>query len=167
MINGYTLLTGDRFISSSSLRLFTDAAGSKGFGLTHGQHWAYGPFSSKVQQFHINILELYPIALAVKLFGLNWHNKNILFISDNLSIVYCLNKQTSKDPVIMRLIRFIVLEGLRHIFCFRAKHIGTKENSICDKLSRFQVQEALAEAPYLELGPMRVPGSLSPETLLL
>ena len=61
----------------------------------------------------------------------------MLFISDNLSIVSCINKQTSKDKVMMRILRIIVLEGLKHNFCFAAKHITSKQNAICDKLNRF------------------------------
>jgi hypothetical protein len=32
------------------------------------------------------------------LFGNQWKNQNILFLCINLAIVYCLEKQTSKDP---------------------------------------------------------------------
>ena len=47
----------------------------------------------------------------------------MLIISDNLSIVFCLNKQTSKDKLIMRLLKITVLERLKYKFCFVAKHI--------------------------------------------
>ena len=165
--NGRTILTDDRFISSNSLQLYTDSAQSRGFACIFQQFWAYGAFSDKVKKFHINILELYPIALAVFLFGHHWRNRNVLFISDNLSIVYCINKQTSKDKIIMRLLRIIVLESLRHNFCFAAKHITSKQNSICDKLSRFQIAEAKAEAKYLQKLPVQIPAHLIPDTLLL
>ncbi|XP_053376993.1 uncharacterized protein LOC128547809 [Mercenaria mercenaria] len=165
--NGCTLLTNDRFISSAQLNLYTDAAGTKGFGITHETSWAYGIFSTKVRKLHINILELYPIAVAVMLFGKQWSNKNILFVCDNLAIVYCLQKQTSKDPIIMKLIRLIVLQSLEHNFCFTSKHIPSKENSVCDKLSRFQIEEALVEAPYLQNRPLHIPDDLSPDALLL
>ncbi|WAR01576.1 LOW QUALITY PROTEIN: DPOL-like protein, partial [Mya arenaria] len=120
--NGCTLLTGDRFISSDTLHLHTDAAGSK----------------------------------AVFLFGKSWHNKNILFICDNLAVVHCLNSQTSKDPVMMKLIRIIVLQALEHIFCFRSKHIPTAHNTMCDLLSRFQVEKALRLAPHLDPIPLPI-----------
>ena len=165
--NGVTLLTNDRFISSQTLNLHTDAAGSKGFACTHMSDWTFGSFPSSIKSHHINILELYPIALAVFIFGPNWTNKNILFICDNLSVVHCLNKQSSKDPVMMKLIRIIVLKALDYNFCFRAKHITTTDNYICDKLSRFQVEEALALGPHLSKVPVPLPLAMSPWVLLM
>lgn len=164
--NGVTLLTKDRFISSRTLKLHTDAAGSKGFACTHLSNWTYGIFPTPTKKLHINILELYPIALAVAIFGCHWENKNILFICDNLSVVHCLNKQTSKDPQMMSLIRTIVLQALQFNFCFKAKHLSTKDNYICDKLSRLQVAEALCQAPHLNKVPVAIPIQMSPWTLL-
>ncbi|WAQ99023.1 hypothetical protein MAR_023396 [Mya arenaria] len=164
--NGCTLLTGDRFISSDTLHLHTDAAGSKGFGCTHMSSWTYGVFTEKTKSHHINILELYPITLAVFLFGKSWHNKNILFICDNLAVVYCLNSQTSKDPVMMKLIRIIVLQALEHNFCFRSKHILIAHNTVCDLLPRFQVEKALRLAPHLDPNPLPIPHHVSPLSLL-
>ena len=123
--NGCTIITGDKFISSNTLQLHTDAAKSKGFACIFQEFWAWGAFSDYVKHFHINVLELYPITLAVYLFGSHWQNKNILFICDNMSIVHCLNNQTSKDKTIMRMLRIIVLESLKHNFCFASKHISS------------------------------------------
>ncbi|WAR22977.1 LOW QUALITY PROTEIN: hypothetical protein MAR_036646, partial [Mya arenaria] len=160
--NGCTLLTGDRFTTSTTLKFFTDAAGSKGFACTHGSSWTFGIFPQKVKQHHISILELYPIALAVTMFGHLWQNINICFICDNMAVVYCLNKQSSKDKTMMKLIRNIVLSALENNFCFQAKHISTKKNTICDLLSRLQVQEALALAPHLNKTPLPLPIKMSP-----
>ena len=74
--------------------------------------WAFGAFSDKMKILHINVLELYPITLAVHLFGDQWRNRNILFLCNNLCIVNCLNKQTSTNSLIMRMIRIIVLQSL-------------------------------------------------------
>ncbi|XP_052796973.1 uncharacterized protein LOC128229245 isoform X1 [Mya arenaria] len=164
--NGCTLLTGDRFTTSTTLKLFTDAAGSKGFACTHGSSWTFGIFPQKVKEHHINILELYPIALAVNMFGHLWQNTNICFICDNMAVVYCLNKQSSKDKTMMKLIRNIVLSALENNFCFQAKHISTKKNTICDLLSRLQVQEALTLAPHLNKTPLPLPIQMSPLALL-
>ena len=67
----------------------------------------------------------------------------------------------------MRLLRIIVLEGLKHNFCFAAKHITSKQNAIFDKLSRFQVAEAKAEAKHLQENPVPIPTHLLPDSLLL
>lgn len=164
--NGCTLLTGDRFISNQTMNLFTDSAGSKGFGIVYSNEWTFGCFPLQIQQLHINILELDPIALAVVMFGHLWSGTNVLFISDNLSVVYCLNKQTSKDKIMMKLIRFIVLKALKYNFCFKSKHISSSTNIICDKLSRLQVKEALQLAPHLNKCPAAIPLSMTPWLLL-
>ena len=164
--NGCTLLTRDRFISSKTIHLHSDAAGSKGFGCTHLSSWTFGEFPEFAKRHHINILELYPIALAVFMFGHTWCNKNILFICDNMAVVHCLNNQTSKDPVMMNLIRIIVLKALELNFCFKSKHISTTNNSVCDKLSRFQIEEALRLAPHLDQYPTPIPYQMSPAKVL-
>ena len=124
-------------------------------------------FSDRVKPLHINIIELYPIALAVYLFGHHWRNRNVLFKTDNLSIIYCLNKQTSKDKITMILLRIIVLEGLKHNYYSAAKPITSKQNAICDKLIQFQVAEAKAEAKHLQKNPVLIPLHLIPDSLLL
>lgn len=141
--NGCTVLTGDRFVSSSSLQLHSDAAGSRGFACTYLSSWTFGSFPDKVKYHHINTLELYPIALAVFLFGHLWQDKNILFICDYMAVVHCLNKQTPKDRHMMKLLRIIVLGALSCNFIFKSSHISTHQNTICDKLSRLQVDDAL------------------------
>lgn len=165
--NGCTLLTKDRFVSSLTLKLYSDAASTKGFACIHNKSWTFGAFPSLVKHHHINVLELYPIALAVQIFGHHWTNKNICFVCDNLAVVYCLNKQTSRDPTLMKLIRVIVLKALEYNFCFRSTHIASSRNILCDKLSRFQVDEALALAPSLDRIPTPIPLTMSPSRLLL
>ena len=84
--NGCTIITDDMFISSNTLQLHTDAVRSKGFACIFQEFWAWGAFSDSVKQFHINILELCPITLAVYLFSSFWQNKNILFHYENTPI---------------------------------------------------------------------------------
>ena len=70
--NGCTIITGDKFILSNTLQFNTDAAKCKGFTGFLQQFWAWGAFSDSVEQFHKKVLELYPITLAVYLFGSHW-----------------------------------------------------------------------------------------------
>ena len=88
-------------------------------------------------------------------------------ICENLSIVHYLNSQTNKDKTIMRMPRIIVLESLKYNFCFASKHISSKSNIICDKLSRFQIAEAKALAKHLIEEPEIIPPEVSPDSMLL
>ena len=115
----------------------------------------------------IYVLKLYPITLAIYLLVSRWRNKNILFICDNMSIVHCLNYQTSKDKTMLRMLRIIVLESLKYNFCFDSKYISYISNIICDKLSRFQTTEAKSLAKHLKDEPEEVPPRFPPKSVLL
>lgn len=165
--NGRTLLSDQQFLSSDTLQLYSDAAGSIGFACMYRNEWACGLFTDEVKKIHINTLELYPITLAVCLFGKLWQNRNILFMCDNQCIVHCLNKQTSKNKIIMKLIRKIVLQSLKFNFCFASKYISSKNNFVLDKLSRFQIVEARKVAPHMNPDPHPIPDELLPQNILL
>lgn len=50
-------------------------------------------------------------------------------------------KQTCKDTRLLQMVRFMVLQCLKHNIVFRAKHIPGKSNVLADSLSRLQVAE--------------------------
>ncbi|MES9881803.1 MAG: reverse transcriptase domain-containing protein [Sedimenticola sp.] len=125
--NGRSVFLNDRFLSSRTLSLYTDAAASLGFGAVYGSHWLYGPFPAEWQGFNITFLELYPIVLAVNVWGSLWRNHCVRFYTDNLALVHILNKQTSKDKQIMKLVRSLVLACLHFNVLFRSSHVpGTR-----------------------------------------
>jgi hypothetical protein len=55
---------------------------------------------------------MYPIILAVELCAAEIQNKHIQFHCDNIAIVYAINKQTAKDPNLMKLVRRLVVQAL-------------------------------------------------------
>jgi hypothetical protein len=57
---------------------------------------------------------------------------------DNIAVVYIINKQTSKDPTIMILVRRLVLPILKFNILFKASHIAGIKNIAADQLSRLQ-----------------------------
>lgn len=141
--------------------MFTDASGSLGFAAVLGSKWfALGwekvPGLTKCQ---IAIKELFPIVVALELWGTVLRNKKIPFMTDNMAIVYAINKQTCKDKGLMKLIRRLVLQALSHNILFRAKHIAGKSNTLADHLSRFKFQEAFQVAPHLNRTQTNVPNS--------
>lgn len=160
--NGKSVLLPEIWSSSDKELLFTDASGSLGFAAVLGSKWfALGwekvPGLTKCQ---IAIKELFPIVVALELWGTVLRNKKILFMTDNMAIVYAINKQTCKDKGLMKLIRRLVLQALSHNILFRAKHIAGKSNTLADHLSRFKFQEAFQVAPHLNRTQTNVPNSL-------
>ena len=73
------------------------------------------------------------------MWGHAWANKSVCFFTDNEALVPIINKQTSRDPHTMALIRPLVLACLRFNINFAACHIPGRFNIFADKLSRSQV----------------------------
>ena len=132
-----------------------------GFAAILGSDWFVGHWIEEHQTYQIAIKELFPIVLALEIWGPILANKKILFFSDNMAVVEIINKQSSKDKTLMRLIRRLVLCALQYNIVFRAKHIAGKLNVIADKLSRFKFQEAKKVAPWLKLQPTNIPSHLN------
>ena len=63
------------------------------------------PWPEEFGSFHIDILELFPIVLAVETWGRTMTNRRILFLSDNEATAFVLNKMSSKDSIMMKLVR--------------------------------------------------------------
>ena len=93
---------------------------------------------------YISVLELYPIVLGVHLWATQLKNKQVLFYSDNESIVHVINKQTSKHKGLLALVRQLVLICLSQNIYFRARHVPGRHNVLADSLSRLQVERFLS-----------------------
>ena len=74
-----------------------------------------------------------------------------------------INKQTSKEPSIMTLLRKLVLTCLRFNILFVARHVAGRDNTLADKLSRLQITEFHRLASWCQNCPTTVPNSISPE----
>lgn len=161
--NGKSLFLDEKFLSSLTMNLFTDAAQSKGFAGIYGSKWFYGCFPDNWKSLNIMTLEFYPIVLAVEIWGSLWQNHSILFFTDNEALVSVINKQTSKDKVVMKMVRCLVLKCLQLNVLFRAKHIPGKKNVQADCLSRLQVEEFRKKAPYAQKDPCFIPDMWQPQ----
>jgi hypothetical protein len=159
--NGRSVLLPDIWSSSDKELLFTDASGSLGFAAVLGTDWfALGWGEVLNFEYQIAIKELFPIVLALEIWGPRLANKKILFLTDNMAIVHAINKQTCKDKTLMKLIRRLVLTALTHNILFKAKHIAGKTNTLADHLSRFKFQEAFRIAPHLRPMQTEIPRDL-------
>ena len=159
--NGRVLCLPVKWDDSDALHLYTDASGLA-YAAILGASWIQGDFPSSWADVNIAIKELLPIVLAVRLWGSRISNKRILFLTDNQAVVSIINNQTSKDPVMMSLVRSLVVSTLTHNILFAAKHIPGKSNTIADLLSRSQVGQAQAKAPWLDTSQHQVPPDFLP-----
>ena len=160
--NGKSMFLQDRFLTSDVISLYTDAAASLGYGAVYGSYWFYGEFPPHCRNLNITLLELYPIVLAINVWGHLWKNHCVRFYTDNLALVYILNRNTSKDKDIMRLVRCLVLACLRYNVLFQSAHVSGSKNVLADTLSRLQVQEFQRLSPTSRRSPTVIPATLLP-----
>ena len=152
--------------NSNDLNLFTDAS-SKACGAVYKSSWFMIPFPLSWQNKNIAFLELYPILVALLVFGQDMNNSRVCFHTENQAISHVINKQSSKDKEIMKLIRPLVLCCMNHNISFKAKYIPGVTNVLPDRISRFQVTSHLLRKHRMSLQPTAVPRDLLPENFSL
>ncbi|KAK3086988.1 hypothetical protein FSP39_000072 [Pinctada imbricata] len=153
--NGKGLILEDKWKSSETLNLYTDAS-NLGFGAVFNDQWFYHAWHASWENYHITIKELFPIVLALEVFAAQIANSKIIFHSDNLAVVHIINKQTSKDKTIMKLVRRLVVCILKHNVVFKACHIPGVLNVAADKLSRLQVQQFVQLYPHMARNQVKI-----------
>ena len=163
--NGRSFFLDELTVSSDSLRLFTDSAGSIGYGAVCGNSWFYGTWPDVWLQYNITTLELYPIVAAIVTWGAAWKNRSVCFYTDNEAVVAIINKQTSRDAAVMTLLRKLVLCCMQFNILFTAKHVAGRDNILADRLSRLQVAQFRKLAPWAADRPTMVPRQISPAGL--
>ena len=159
--NGKTLFLSTTKHSSLSLNLFTDAS-KMACAATFGKKWFVIEFPDDWKTKNIAFLEFYPIIVPIQIFGIEMANKYVNFSCDNQAIVCLINKQTCKDPEIMKLTRHLVLTAMQYNIKFTATHVPGKLNYLADALSRLQATPHLLVNYGMQLQPVAVPRRLQP-----
>jgi len=77
-----------------------------------------------------------------------------------VAVVHIINKQTSKVPSIIVLVRLMVLTCMKHNILVRAEHIPGKLNILPDLLCRLQIKAFLARAAHMDGESTPVPAHL-------
>ena len=159
--NGISMIPDQMWTGEGDIQFFTDSSAGVGFGGFFANQWFQDCWRGNVgQTLSIAWLEFFPILVAITLWGHLLKGKRIILRCDNKAVVAIINKQTSKCPKIMKMVRFFVLQCLKFNVTFYANHIPGKENNIADALSRFQMRR------FRELAPQAAPeGTPVPEFL--
>ena len=152
--NGVGFFTSRKH-TSFSLQLYTDAC-KRGMGGVYGDSWFSEAFPDQFQDFHINVLEFFAVVSAVFTWGDRWRNSSILFHTDNTGVIHAWEKRSSKDALIMHLIRamffFCAQRNIQPSFA----HVAGINNSKADALSRFQVTRFRNMAPDADELPTKI-----------
>ena len=147
------------------LELYTDSAGSVGFGAYCGGDWFQGHWPPELADRSIQFKELYPIVLAATVWGHRWTTLKIRMLCDNQAVVHSIVSGTSHCPHIMHLLRNLFYIAATHNFTISAQHIPGTHNIIADSLSRFHMQVFRAHAPDAASLPTPLPPSLPLEQI--
>ena len=160
--NGITYFRTLNIVESTAINMVSDAS-KQGFGACYGKQWIQSTYPLQWQQYHITVLELYPIYVMINMFGHLLKNSTIIFHCDNEAVTNIINKLTSKDNNIMAIIRPLVLQLIHHNIHLRSKHIPGIFNVLPDRISRFQVTPQLLISHGMNLQPTHIPTHLKPD----
>lgn len=86
-------------------------------------------------------------------------------MTDSESLVHVINKQTTKDAMLLGLLRKLVLVCLQNNILFKARHIPGVKNAMADSLSRLQVGKfkTISRGTGMQTSPTQIPAHLLPE----
>ena len=163
--NGRSFFLDYIWLSSAKLHLYTDAAGSLGYGAVFGTHWFFGQWPHSWLGRNIIVLEMFPIVISVSIWATELANKSILFHTDNQGLVEVINRKATKDRQLLVLLRELVLQCLKHNILFRAIHVPGVLNVKADALSHLQVTlfKSLGQGMDMDHAQTLVPAHLLPQ----
>jgi hypothetical protein len=159
--NGVSIIVEPAWTESNTVSLLSDASGL-GFAAVFGSRYIQGSWPPSWSKYGITIKELYPITLAVELWGSALSTKRIMLHCDNQSVVHIINSQTAKCPLTMRLVRRLTVASMSSNLVLRSVHIRGVDNTLADLLSRFSDSQARLAAPWLNSRPDIIPHPLLP-----
>jgi len=163
LFNGSCKFGRNIWVSNHQLNLYTDSSGSShlGCGVYFKGSWAFFPWPIVWQEKEVmrdmTFLELVPILLAIYLYKTSFVDKQIMFYTDNNSLVSVLNKKSSKSKRVMQLIRPLVLQTMLSNMQFKACHIEGRFNCIADAISSKQWDRLRLLEPTADVLPCLIP----------
>ena len=160
--NGSTFFIHDLPLHAPQIHLFTDASFMAGAGFM-GRRWFVVQYPPSWHTYGIAFLELFPIVVALHIFGDYMRNRHVVFHTDNAAIVFIVNKQTSRSLQIMLLVRQMVLCALGSNTRCSAVHVPGEFNVLADQLSRLQGTPQLLKERGMRLQPEPIPTIFLPQ----
>ena len=165
--NGVSLFYDRTCTISTDMELFTDAS-LIGFGGIFNTQWfcsAWPESIPSVEDADLSMAfrELYPIVAAAIIWGKQWTGKRIVFVCDNQSTVFILERGRSRCLAIMKLMRTLTWTAATNNFHFTSRHLYGVRNKTADSLSRLLLQRFRELAPGADKEPQICP---TPEQLI-
>ena len=157
--NGVCFIQSE-LVTSAAMSLYTDASGL-GCGGYYGPLWFSLAWPDEYHaNLYVGVQELFAIVVATFTWGHEWRDQQILFFTDNSSIVHVWRTGSSSDPALMKLVRVLFLFSARLNINILMKHIPGYANGGADALSRLQVQRFRRLHPGSSPHPSIVPDTV-------
>ena len=143
---------GIAFLQLSELKtpdqhLFTDAAGSFGYGGPWDGNWFQYCWSQAFATERIPQQELLLIVMACMLWGRQWQGQHICCHCDNMALVQVVNSGYSMDKQLMRFIGCLFIAAAHWQLLVHAVHIAGEENIAANALSHDNMHLFFQVAP--------------------
>ena len=135
--------------------IWTDASGSFGCGAVAPSQeewiqWRWSnctPDGAESVEESILWMELFPIVLAMAVWGRRWEESNVIIHCDNMGTVAVVNSGYSKAAPVMHLLRCLFFSRARFQFTLQAVHTPGVQNTWADAVSRNNISWFLSQVP--------------------
>ena len=144
-----------------SVLITSDASGGWGCGAYSSANlWFQAQWPECWSSVHITAKELVPIVVACALWGDQWRGATVLCRCDNAAVVSIVNSGSSKDALVMHLMRSLFFIAAVNGISLYAQHIPGKHNNAADALSRNHISLFHQQVPSAAALPTPIPPEL-------
>ena len=155
--NGLSLLQGTSVSNNHDYCIQTDASPSWGCAALFGKHWFQFTWPNEWSTGTIMAKELVPIVLGCAVWGPLLAKKSTVFQCDNYGLVQAINKGSSRDLMVMHLLRCLWFFTAFFDMQIMDTHISGVANNSTDMLSTNQAIQFLIKHPQASCVPMLLP----------
>ncbi len=165
--NGKALFLEPHWTRACTVQLYTDASATLGCGGFYDGAWFQSRWPGWLLSANpcIEFLEMFPILIALQLWGHTFSKKRLIFHCDNLGATQAWSSYNSKNRGVLELMRRMVTVAAKFNFTITIKHIPGLDNGIADALSRFQMTKFHRLVPNAACSPVPIPDIFSDKKL--
>ena len=158
--NGISFFESIHPQTTADYHITTDASGSWGCGGCFNEHWLQYAWPTGWSSVSIMAKELVPIVFSCAVWGPLLSKRSIEFHCDNRSLVDAIKKGSSRDDMVLHLLRCLWFFTAIFNIKITTSHIPGVSNSSADMLSRNQAKDFLVANPQASQRPTPLPPSL-------
>jgi hypothetical protein len=159
--NGVSMFYEPHLTSASDIALFTAVSncGFAGFykGMWFVESWSDNLPTIDDETLSLTFRELVPVCASALIWAKHWRCKRIKFKCDNLATVNIICRGRSKEPVLMKLMRTLVMCAANNNFAIYGEILPSAENDLANSLSHFQMDRFRRLAPGADWHPTPCP----------